>query len=275
MTAGEGGACLDRRTMLGLCAAGAAGLAAGGCSQLFPKRLRPVPFGLSLAVTSPEGVRTAINLLELQLFARGDPKDSSWMYYTGTTTAVYGQAAIVDLGRRGSMFALLRTDHDHRWLNTAPLRAEDQIADPAAAEHYVEMGFGASWPLPRHPRQPPPWAEAPAESDPPTLYPTMVRFRDPRDPLSVEKVDPDDLAKSFGDGVALREISIHVREPEMAMAMARLGIKAPPPDIRTVLPWLDRLGGKFLNGNPAFSVDELGSQPLASVLRREDFLLKR
>lgn len=266
---------LDRRTMLGLCVAGVAGLAVGGCSQIFPKRLRPVPFGLSLAVTTPEGVRTAINVLELQLFARGDPKDSNWMYYTGTTTAVYGQAAIVDLGRRGTMFALLRTDHDARWLHGAPLRAQDQIGDPAAAEHYVEMGFGASWPLPRHRRQLPPWVEAPAESDPPTLYPTMVRFRDPRDPLSVEKVDPDDLAKTFGEGVALREISMHVREPDMAIAMARLGIHGRPPDIRAVLPWLDRLGDKFLDGRAGHPWDELSGQPLASVLRREDFLLER
>ncbi len=40
--------------------------------------------------------------------------------------------------------------------------------------------------------------------------PILVRFRDINDPTSVERVDPDNLAASFGPGVTLVNASIEI-----------------------------------------------------------------
>jgi len=45
---------------------------------------------------------------------------------------------------------------------------------------------------------------------PKKLYPLLVTFADIDDPKTVRRVDPDDLAASFGPGVALKSISIEI-----------------------------------------------------------------
>ncbi len=40
----------------------------------------------------------------------------------------------------------------------------------------------------------------------------LVRFRNIRDPSSVETVDPDNLAKSFGAGVRLKRITVQITD---------------------------------------------------------------
>ena len=48
----------------------------------------------------------------------------------------------------------------------------------------------------------------------PEEIPMLVRFRDIDDPKSVEEVDPEDLAKSFGPGVKLARVTIEMtRDP--------------------------------------------------------------
>ena len=54
--------------------------------------------------------------------------------------------------------------------------------------------------------------------------PTIVRFRDIADPKSVEQVDPDDLAKSFGPGVKLKSLTVQMTdEPVTTGIEKRLG----------------------------------------------------
>jgi hypothetical protein len=63
----------------------------------------------------------------------------------------------------------------------------------------------------------------------PKHFPPLVRFRDTRDPKSVEWVDPNDLAKSFGTGVKLKRIILTVvDEPvtkEIEKRLIPLGIE--------------------------------------------------
>jgi hypothetical protein len=270
----NGPGALDRRAVLSLCGMAASAFAVGGCSVLFPNELTPVPFGLSMVVDTPEGSRAAMNKLELQLSTRGDPKNSTWMYSTGTLFEAYGQALVLDLGSRGHLFALLRSDTDPFWVTNAPLWQQKGLSDPTAAEQYVEQGFPEDWPLPRH-FQRNEAGEWPSDDVPATAYPTLLRFRDPQDPLTVEKVDPDNLAQTFGEGITLRQLNMHVREPALAMAQARLHLRAPPTDIRALLPWLSKLGDQFLAGGATYPVFKLDDQPLAAGLKRQDFLLER
>lgn len=43
-------------------------------------------------------------------------------------------------------------------------------------------------------------------------YPTLVTFADVADPTTVARVDPDDLAASFGPGVALRGMTLEITD---------------------------------------------------------------
>jgi len=45
---------------------------------------------------------------------------------------------------------------------------------------------------------------------PPKLYPLLVTFADINDPVSVQKVNPNDLAATFGKGVRLKRITLEI-----------------------------------------------------------------
>ena len=52
-------------------------------------------------------------------------------------------------------------------------------------------------------------------------YPTMVRFRDLNDPKTVERVDPNDLAKSFGPGVKLNRVFMTVTDEPVTKTIGK------------------------------------------------------
>jgi hypothetical protein len=86
--------------------------------------------------------------------------------------------------------------------------------------------------------------------------PMLVRFRDLHDPRSVERVDPSDLAASFGTGVKLDRMSIEITD-----AAVTKGIEA-------VLPWLaGRESQRLLPPPPG----PLSHTPLVSLLTDNDF----
>lgn len=49
----------------------------------------------------------------------------------------------------------------------------------------------------------------------PVECPLLVRFRDIRDPTTVEAVDPNDLTKSFGSGVKLKRMTIEITDDDV------------------------------------------------------------
>ena len=85
--------------------------------------------------------------------------------------------------------------------------------------------------------------------------PMLVRFRDPSDPASVERVDPSDLAASFGAGVKFERMSIEITD-----APVTTGIEA-------VLPWLARGESQRLIPPPP----GIGSLPPVNQLTNDDF----
>jgi hypothetical protein len=84
----------------------------------------------------------------------------------------------------------------------------------------------------------------------------LVRFRDLHDPASVERVDPSDLAASFGAGVKLERMSIEITD-----APVTKGIEA-------VLPWLAGRESQRLFPPPP---GPLSRTPLVSLLTDNDF----
>ncbi|PHR19700.1 MAG: hypothetical protein COA37_17440 [Hoeflea sp.] len=63
---------------------------------------------------------------------------------------------------------------------------------------------------------------------PPTHRPLMVTFADINDPASVQRVDPDDLAASFGPGYALSSITLAITGEPVSRGR-----------VEAVLGWLD------------------------------------
>jgi hypothetical protein len=55
----------------------------------------------------------------------------------------------------------------------------------------------------------------------PEDYPTLVHFRDIRDPKTVALVDPGDLARSFGAGVKLRRIVLTITDKPVTTGNAK------------------------------------------------------
>lgn len=79
-------------------------------------------------------------------------------------------------------------------------------------------------------------------------YPLLVRFRDARDPSTIEGVDPDDLSAVFGPGVRLRSITIRTTRSEPAFLL------------QGRLPWL---GTEFRAAARASNGVEYGMNSLA------------
>jgi hypothetical protein len=110
---------------------------------------------------------------------------------------VRGEAVALDLGSRGTLFALLKGGEDSRssaeWI---VLRAFDLPggAFPSPVEKGVKEVSQLSGKV-----------DFPMKS-----LPILVRFGDTNNPLTVERVDPFNLEASFGAGVKLTGASIEI-----------------------------------------------------------------
>jgi hypothetical protein len=59
----------------------------------------------------------------------------------------------------------------------------------------------------------------------------LVTFADIADPTSVARVDPNDLATSFGEGVRLKAVTLEITRVEVTEGV-----------VEGVLPWLEGVG---------------------------------
>lgn len=175
-----------------------------------------------LTVATPEGQRSGSNVVEHKIHFLGGIERA-----LGYAIRVEGEgeATVVDIGSRGRLFATVARESDLVSSGVgnfydgceAPFPREKfpgKFAQGGSADdEYVDY-------LDELNRQKP-------KGDVPFEYlPMLVRFRDLNDPTSVERVDPSDLAASFGAGVKLERMSIEITD-----APVTYGIQA-------VLPWL-------------------------------------
>jgi hypothetical protein len=207
---------MTRRDAIGTLMGGVAATTFTGCSQSPHHKVR---FRMTVEVETPEGLKTGSSVMEM----------SAWMgayKFPGTTGAgqtFRGEAVAVDLPRGQTLFALVTNGY-----NGATQDVQDAIVrnlEPPgipAGEKLVALfeklsrpeSIGRTFEVVDHPH---------------ALRPPLVRFRDIRDPTSVELVDPNDLTKSFGPGVKLKRIVLIVTdEPvtkEIGKRLAPMGIK--------------------------------------------------
>lgn len=150
-----------------------------------------------------------------------------------------GEAVAVDMGSRGTLFLTLtssvRMFPENVFRRTglfASLPKEEQ-SDRISLLNFLADQPGAKAALE---------CAAPYNGE----CPYFVRFRDISDPMSVEEVDPKNLAASFGPGVHLRRVSIEITDDDITKG------------IRKKLLWLDRLEGNYLNGGSTSRGSALG-----------------
>jgi hypothetical protein len=221
----RGAGAMPRRSFL----VGGLGFLLAGCGS----RPRDVTYRFTLEVETPEGRRIGSNLLEVGISFNDGPLGG--LAQTALSVGVSGEATVVDLGARGLLFCLLSRDIDRKG-------SLDQDAM-----------FGAVFP-----ERPPPGiyadqrerdlalskmpyrnhvdrvkAEKPTVAVPIERLPRLVRFRDLSDPLSVETVDPRDLATVFGPGVRLVGATVAITEGK------------PTRGIEKILPWVLKLEGSI------------------------------
>jgi hypothetical protein len=203
-----------------------------------------------ITVDTPEGPRSGSNVVQLKTHFLG-----GMIRALGYAVRIEGrgEATVVDLGPRGLLFATLASE---KWLASGGVEFYDGCEVPFPLGRFPgKIAKGGSSNdesvayLDELNRQKP-------RGDVPFKYlPMLVRFRDPSDPASVERVDPSDLAASFGAGVKFERMSIEITD-----APVTTGIEA-------VLPWLaSRESQRLIPPPPG-----IGSLPPVNQLSDIDF----
>lgn len=134
------------------------------------------------------------------------PSHSEWH------SSVRGEAVAVDLGDRGILFSLLKQGSDSR-----------SSADEIALKAFGFMEGPIIYPVDKRLS----WISSlgkriGARADVPFYnLPMLVRFRDINDPKTVESVDPEDLAASFGEGVKLVGATIEITDAPITIGIEK------------------------------------------------------
>jgi hypothetical protein len=164
-----------------------------GFNAMYPSAT--IRYRLTLAVNTPEGIKTGSGVIEVTYAKAVRLLGSS----AEITTGVKGEAVVVDLGKRGILFALLKEGQ-------SPRSAPEWIVTKAFGFPGGGIGSPPDTDIARL-RTLRGKAELPSEE-----LPLLVRFRDIHDPTSVERVDPANLAASFGPGVRLARATIEITD---------------------------------------------------------------
>ena len=203
----------------------AATLALTACAlveQHYEQRYR-----LTLEIETPQGVRSGSGVFQVTTVLH-----PLWAIGPQTDARLSGEAVAVELPNGERLFAVLLGGRDASDLLTLPKK----IFGPLVGRpEFVAKGGRTYYDLEkqhRFLRSAKPSAEL-TGSD----RPYLVRFRDIGDPLSVEAVDPDGLARVYGTGYRLRRVTLAVTEDPVSRGIDKH------------LPWLDRMGLGAFDGS--------------------------
>lgn len=199
-------------------------------------------YKMVVEIETPQGVVSGAAVRELR-FDRG----SSWFPFGESRGRIKlrGEAVAVDLPDGRVLFALLKgadgdVDYAGQGIATT-FRVMDRDVGPKGGPHEL-------------------WPNVPVIRKPITdPLPMLVTFGDMQDPKSVTRVDPDNLAESFGPGVRLKRIVIERTGDDVTTGIERL------------LGWLPEQNGA-LQKIPFAERPPIGTPlPLAANITEGDF----
>jgi hypothetical protein len=217
-------------------------------------------YRMTVEVDTPQGLRTGSSVIEVEV---SDPGPNS-LPEAGINTKVRGEAVSVDMPDGNVLFVLLSSADAAAGYAYQALKPSRFGGDYAFIEKTREMKRMRRVGALRCPRT---WYDrgrrrVGQDSDIRTDCPILVRFRDLRDPRSVERVDPANLADSFGDGISLRRITIQITSDPVTYSLADR------------LPWFDSYLENHFDGTTTVLVD-LTTDNLAARLSSESFSTER
>jgi hypothetical protein len=162
---------------------------------------KPYYAKLKVEVDTPQGVKSGASVIEVTW----DKANKGFK--------VRGEAVAVDLPGGQTVFALLRSKSSVDWAAylhenvklDGPIETHEELYRKVAADRRV-------WPVKRR--------AVTAISDVDN-YPYFVRFKDVKDPKSVEQVDPDNLAKSFGAGYRLKSMTVQMTDEPVTVGIEK------------------------------------------------------
>ncbi|HEX2020694.1 MAG TPA: hypothetical protein VGO17_17330 [Aurantimonas sp.] len=145
-----------------------------------------------VTVETPEGMRMGESVVNIWFTGN---RALAFMDGSSVSWKATGEAVVVDLGERGVLMALLVGEEHMGDAGVNASFAFTSMYRLAAGEQETIEGVldqpkGVPVPLPRK------------------AYPLLVTFRDISDPTTIEQVDPDNLARSFGEGVRLNGLTL-------------------------------------------------------------------
>ena len=186
---------------------------------------------MTVTVDTPEGLKSGYSVIEVMVKSAPEIQGLS-----GTRAFVRGEAVTVDLGAHGKLFAVWSHDDAYRVVF-------DSFPGPpgltrSGIEYYTRLKGTKSLLGSANP-----------------MMPLLVYFEDINDPMTVKKVDSNNLAKVFGDGVQLKEIAIEMTDEPTTTTIDKH------------LVWLKGLNGGYLGGGGTAKNTPLGLD--AGYFKRE------
>lgn len=193
-----------------------------GCAPRSSYRYR-----LTVEIDTPEGLRSGSSVISVRTYGGSNP--FGLLPYAEISVDVRGEAVAVDLPDAKTLFALLIGEDGTGWAGSALMwtKPPPTPADAANPPHVTRKQLDGEanritnlrgvHALPRY--VPDHLKTYPAP--PISTFPLLVTFADIRDPRTVIRVDPDDLAASFGPGISLRRIAVQITDDPVTTGIAR------------------------------------------------------
>jgi hypothetical protein len=230
-----------------------------GCGAAQGDPYPPFRYRMTVEVETPEGLRTGSAVREVDYVPAA---------YAGGDFAVFrlrlrGEAVAVDLPGGKTLYALLRSPTHSDF--AAQIAIDTLLPVPPS----TRLAAGTSGPNPSTPEFEAAFAGLLANSEvrelpreramrwsggPGEAWPLFVTFRDPADPASVERVDPDDMTAHFGRGTRIRRIILAITDDPVTTGIERR------------LGWIDQFYDRMLDGQRLNN-----SQDLANNLASDSF----
>lgn len=207
-------------------------------------------YRLTVEVDTPQGLKTGSSVIEVrQMMVRPGSNPAG----RAMTFRTRGEAVAVDIAPGRTLFALLRSENDVDWAARVMLLLAPKIEGEPFAQQFDNMLLlDGEIELPRT------WPPA-GHLEERSAYPMLVTFGGLSDPTSVEKVDPDDLTASFGEGVNLKRIIVQLTDEAVTTG------------IEERLNWLEESIGSIVSRPRGMPIGEM---PIERRLNKGDFRRK-